>query len=74
MISKLTVSDATWTYPRMPWEVVQMVLVPDTPGVWKSTQRMAKPFTVMVDDVTLSPARPAASEKSCRKVTQCEGV
>src|ERR1700722_12274720 len=58
----------------MPWAVVQMVLVPDTPGVLKSTHCMAKPFTDMVDDVTLSPATPAASEKSRRNPTQCDGV
>ena len=58
----------------MPWAVVQIVLVPGTPGATKSTQCMANPFTVMVEEETLSPASPAASEKSFRKPTQCAGV
>ena len=51
-----------------------MVLVPATPGATKSTQDMGKPFTDMVDDVTLSPAIPAAREKSFRNPTQWAGV
>ncbi len=58
----------------MPWAVEQILLVPGTPEARKSTQFMLNPFTVLVDDVTLSPAKPAASEKSLRKVIQCAGV
>ncbi len=56
------------------WGVVQIVLVPVTPGATKSTHCMLKPLTVMVDDVTWSPAIPAASEKSFKNVIQWEGV
>ena len=51
-----------------------MVLVPATPGATRSTQFMANPFTVIVEDETLSPAKPAASEKSLRKPIQWAGV
>ncbi len=54
--------------------MVQIVLSPASPGVEKSTHDIGNPFTVIVDDVTLSPANPAASEKPFRKVTQCAGV
>ena len=74
VISKLVESEATLTYPSRPWAVVQIVLVPGTPDATKSTQDMANPLTVMVDDVTLSPANPAAMEKSRRNVTQWAGV
>ena len=74
VISKLVESEATLTYPRMPWAVVQIVLVPGTPAAWKSTQFIANPFTVIVEELTLSPAMPAAREKSLRKLIQWEGV
>src|ERR1700723_1749086 len=51
-----------------------MVLIPATPVARKSTQFKLKPFTVMVDEVTLSPAKPAAREKSRRKPIQWAGV
>ena len=51
-----------------------MVLVPGTPGATRSTHDMLNPFTLMLDELTLSPANPAASAKSLRKVFQCEGV
>jgi hypothetical protein len=73
-ISKLVESEATFTYPRMPWAVEQIVLVPGTPVERRSTQFMVKPLTVMVEEETLSPAKPAASENSLRKFTQCAGV
>jgi hypothetical protein len=74
VISKLVESEATLTYPSRPWAVEQIVLVPGTPDALRSTQDMANPFTVMLDDVTLSPANPAAMEKSRRNVTQWAGV
>ena len=67
MIWKLVESDATLTYPRMPWGVLQMVLVPGTPWATRSTQFMSKPLSDIVEDVTLSPARPATSETPLRK-------
>ena len=51
-----------------------MVLVPDTPGATKSTHCRLNPLTVMVEVETRSPAIPAASEKSLRKLTQWAGV
>jgi hypothetical protein len=74
VISKLVESVATFTYPRIPSEVEQIVLVPGVPGALKSTQFMAKPLTVLVEELTLSPANPAASEKSRRNPIQWAGV
>src|SRR5580692_2282036 len=51
-----------------------MVLVPATPGATKSTHCKGNPLTVMVDDVTLSPAKPAAREKSRKNPIQWAGV
>lgn len=47
-----------------------MVLFPGSPDATRSTHDMLKPFTVMLDELTLSPANAAASEKSLRNVTQ----
>ena len=58
----------------MPCAVLQTMLVPGTPGARKSRQFMVNPFTVVVDVLTLSPAKPAASAKVLRNVTQCNAV
>ena len=58
----------------MPWAVEQTVLVAAIPVAVKLTQCRLKPFTVMADVVTLSPAKLAASVRSLRNATQCCGV
>ena len=58
----------------MPWDVLQMVLVPATPLATRSMQFMSKPFSDLVEVVTLSPDNPATSDTPLRKEIQCEGV
>ena len=58
----------------MPCAVVQIVLMPEIPHARKSRQFMVNPFTVVVDVLTLSPAKPAASAKVLRNATQCNAV
>ena len=74
VIWKLVESDATLTYPRTPWDVLQMVLVPVMPRATRSTQFMSNPLSDMVEVVTLLPLRPATSETPLRNVVQCDGV